>query len=248
MAELGEIGNDLRVAVVGASGGIGQALVTALTADPSVETTYALSRSRITEGPPGLTALQVDLLDEASIEGTAEACSQGGPLDVVVVASGMLHDAPELMPEKSWKQITPDRMAMAFAINCTGPALVAKHFLPLLNGSRRSVFAALSARVGSIGDNRYGGWYAYRASKAALNMVIRNLAIELKRTRPQSICIGLHPGTVRTALSEPFRSRLPAEQVFAPKDAADSLLAVIARAVPAQSGRVLAWDGSEIEP
>ena len=239
--------NNLRAVVVGASGGIGRALVGALSDDPSIETIYALSRSKPSLPLPKVATLELDLLDEATIEQSASACAEGGPLDLVIVATGMLHDAPDLLPEKTWKQLTPQNLAQAFAINCTGPALVAKHFLPVLNARRRGVFAALSARVGSIGDNRFGGWYAYRASKAALNMIIRNLAIELKRTRPEALCIGLHPGTVETSLSEPFRSRVPDEQLFSAELAARQLLDVIAGASPAQSGRVLAWDGSEIE-
>jgi NAD(P)-dependent dehydrogenase (short-subunit alcohol dehydrogenase family) len=248
MADLGSIGSNLRAAVIGSSGGIGRALVTALSGDPSLETVYALSRSKPTETTPKVAAFELDLLDETTIAASAAVCGEGGPLDLVIVASGILHDAPSLLPEKTWKEITPDNMAQSFAINCTGPALVAKHFLPMLNRERRSVFAALSARVGSIDDNRLGGWYAYRASKAALNMIIRNLAIELARTKPGSLCIGLHPGTVETALSEPFRSRVPADRLFRPERAARQLLDVVAGAEPEQSGRVLAWDGSEIEP
>lgn len=246
MAELSEIGSDLRAVVIGAHGGIGRALVQALAADPSVGTVYAAARSESMESIKNAVSLKLDLLDESTIKAAARSCDNDGPLDLVIVASGFLHDDPDVLPEKTWKEIDPDIMAQAFAINCTGPALVAKHFLPLLNSRRRSVFAALSARVGSIGDNRLGGWYAYRASKAALNMMIKNLAIELARGLPESVCIGLHPGTVDTALSEPFQSRVPPEQLFSPQRAAHQLLAVIGGATPAASGRVLAWDGSEI--
>lgn len=248
MADLSAIGSRLRTAVIGASGGIGSALVAALCDDPQVETVFAAARSAGSERRGKLQALRLDLLDEATVEAAAAACAEGGALDLVIVASGFLHDAPQALPEKTWLDISPENMARAFAVNTTGPALVAKHFLPVLRRRGRSVFAALSARVGSIGDNRQGGWYAYRASKAALNMVIRTLAIELERTRPEALCIGLHPGTVETALSEPFRSRVPAGQLFAPERAARQLLDVVAAAVPAQNGRVLAWDGSEIEP
>lgn len=248
MDKLRSLGSGLRVAVIGSSGGIGRALVAGLSDDPAVARIFAASRSPHATPLPKLSQLELDLSDETSIKVAADSCARSGALDIVIVASGILHDSPDYMPEKSWTQLNPTAMAQVFAINCTGPALVAKHFLPLLNARRRSVFAALSARVGSIGDNALGGWYAYRASKAALNMIIRSLAIELARTRPEAICVGLHPGTVATELSAPFRSRVPAAQLFSPSRAAGYLLTVIAEATPGQSGRVLAWDGSEIEP
>lgn len=248
MGKLRSLGSGLGVAVIGSSGGIGRALVARLSADPAVARIFAASRSPHTTASPKVSRLELDLSDEMSIKVAADTCARYGPLDIVIVASGILHDSPDYMPEKSWSQLNATAMERVFAINCTGPALVAKHYLPLLNARRRSVFAALSARVGSIGDNGLGGWYAYRASKAALNMIIRSLAIELARTKPKAICVGLHPGTVDTDLSAPFRSGVPAAQLFSPSRAADHLLTVIAEATPRQSGRVLAWDGTEIEP
>jgi NAD(P)-dependent dehydrogenase (short-subunit alcohol dehydrogenase family) len=139
-------------------------------------------------------------------------------------------------------------MARVFAVNTIGPALVAKHFLPLLPRRGRSAFAAISARVGSIGDNRLGGWHSYRASKAALNMLLRNFAIELARRAPDAVCIGLHPGTVDTALSAPFRSRVAPDRLFTPARSAGHLLRVIEQATVADNGHVLAWDGARIPP
>jgi NAD(P)-dependent dehydrogenase (short-subunit alcohol dehydrogenase family) len=134
-----------------------------------------------------------------------------------------------------------------FRINAVGPALIAKHFLPLLRMGHKTVFAALSARVGSISDNRLGGWASYRASKAALNMLLKTLAIEHARRWPDSVVVALHPGTVDTALSKPFSSRLPTERLFAPSQAVGYLLGVIDDLTPAATGDFLAWDGTPIE-
>ncbi len=163
------------------------------------------------------------------------------------MASGLLH-GPSLAPEKALKAIDPEAMARLFAVNTIGPALVAKHFVPLLARDGRSVFAALSARVGSIGDNRLGGWYSYRASKAALNQILRTLAIEVKRTRPEAIIVGLHPGTVRTALSHPFRPDTDNPDVVPPDEAARNLLTVLDGLTPVASGGIYAWDGQPVPP
>ena len=137
-------------------------------------------------------------------------------------------------------------LAALFATNAIGPALVAKHLLPLTPRDRSSLFAALSARVGSIGDNRLGGWYGYRASKAALNMMIRNLAIEQRRTRPLSVCVALHPGTVQTALSAPFQASVRPERLFTPAHSAEALMRVMECLGPEDSGGFFAWDGAAI--
>jgi NAD(P)-dependent dehydrogenase (short-subunit alcohol dehydrogenase family) len=203
--------------VIGASGGIGAALAEALGPD-----TIRLGRSST---PP------LDLLDEASIAAAARFC--GTELGLVIDATGFLHDG-EFQPEKSLRQLDPVRMARSFAINAIGPALLMKHFLPRLARGERAVFATLSARVGSIGDNRLGGWYSYRASKAALNQLTRTAAIEMSRTRPQAICVALHPGTVATGLSGPFaKSGLDVQSAA---QSAQALLSVIARLTPADTG------------
>ena len=174
--------------------------------------------------------------------------AQDGPLDLVFIATGLLHDGPGFQPEKSWRMQDPEAYQRAFAINATGPALVGKHFLPLLNRNQRSVFAALSARVGSISDNRLGGWHAYRASKAALNMIVRNFAIELSVRNANAIVVTLHPGTVDTSLSEPFQLRVAPEKLFTPEYAAQQLLSVVAQLVKEDSGHLIAWDGRRIDP
>ncbi|MGB0928123.1 MAG: SDR family NAD(P)-dependent oxidoreductase [Pikeienuella sp.] len=221
-------GTSPRVVVIGASGGIGKALL---------EATNGI----------GLTRADLDLTDEASIKAAAAKIkADQGTVDVVIVATGLLH-GDQISPEKSWARLDGAAMALVFAVNTIGPALVAKHFLPLLPKGRKGVFAALSARVGSIGDNRLGGWVSYRASKAALNQIIRTFSIELKRKNPDAIFIGLHPGTVNTGLSQPFQGGAPGA-VFSPAEAAAHLLTVIDRATPDQSGDSFDWKGERIEP
>jgi NAD(P)-dependent dehydrogenase (short-subunit alcohol dehydrogenase family) len=144
------------------------------------------------------------------------------------------------------RALDPAALGQMIAVNAIGPALVAKHLLPLTPRGRPSVFAALSARVGSIGDNRLGGWHGYRASKAALNMLIRTLAIEHRRTRPVGVCVALHPGTVDTALSAPFQSGVRPEKLFSPTRSATALLQVMDRLGPEDSGGFFAWDGAII--
>ena len=217
--------------VLGASGGIGNALEAALRQSGAFETVLGLSRS----------ADGFDLGDEASIARAAQAAAaHDTPIRLVLVATGLLHDERQ-QPEKSWRQLDADNLARSFAINASGPALVAKHFLPLLPRQGKAVFAAISAKVGSIGDNQLGGWYAYRAAKAALNQLIHTAAIELARTRPDALCLTLHPGTVATSLSAPF-SGTGHEPVPAP-DAAERLLGVIDRAGPADTGKLLDHTG-----
>jgi NAD(P)-dependent dehydrogenase (short-subunit alcohol dehydrogenase family) len=231
-----------RAAIFGASGGIGGALATRL-AERGVEV-WAGSRSG-TAADPALRAFRFDLSDEASIAAAAAAMAEAPP-DLVVVASGVLTLADGSGPERSYRQIDGAAMEEVFRLNTIGPALVAKHMLPLLPRDRRSVFAALSARVGSIGDNRLGGWHSYRASKAALNMLMRNFALELARTHRQVVVAGLHPGTVDSALSEPFQANLPEGQLTAPEQAAAHLLAVLDGLGPADSGKVFDWKGAEV--
>jgi NAD(P)-dependent dehydrogenase (short-subunit alcohol dehydrogenase family) len=233
--------------VIGATGGLGRAFVDALARDPAYSAVLALSRAPLSAAAPGIVTGHLDLTDEGSITAAAAQARTLGEPRLVIVATGILHGAG-IAPEKSWNALRADTMAAVFAVNCIGPSMVARHFLPLLPRQGRSVFAALSARVGSIGDNRLGGWHAYRASKAALNMMIRGLSIELARRAPQAMCLGLHPGTVDTSLSAPFQGNVAPGGLFAPADAAARLLAVIAAATPADSGSVLAWDGSTVPP
>ena len=187
----------------------------------------------------------MDLSDEASIAQAADAAGQFAPFDLILVTTGFLHNTT-ILPEKSVKDLTLAHFQHVFTINTFGPALVAKHFLPLLPKQHPSIFAALSARVGSIEDNRLGGWYAYRASKAALNMIIKNLSIEVARTHPQACVIGLHPGTVNTALSMPFQERVKPEKLFEPEQAAQHALRVLNARCAKDTGKLFAWDGQVI--
>ena len=235
-----------RAAIFGASGGIGAALVAALAERGPGYRIYAGSRRGVPSNDPHTTPFAFDLREPASLGAAAELIARDGPLDLAFVATGMLVRADGTGPEKSLKQITAQGLAEQFAVNTIGPALVAQAILPKLARDRRAVFAVLSARVGSIGDNRLGGWHGYRAAKAALNMLIRNFAIELRRSHPQAIIVGLHPGTVDTSLSAPFQRGVPQAKLFTPATAAGHLLDVIDGLSPADSGGVFAWDGTAI--
>jgi NAD(P)-dependent dehydrogenase (short-subunit alcohol dehydrogenase family) len=221
--------------VVGATGGIGAALLELLQAPNSTPLSQAIGLSR--NSKPAL-----DLLDEASIAHAAQWVRDLNlPLRLVVDATGML-SGPGHAPEKTWSQLDAAQMAHAFAINAIGPALLMKHFLPLLARQGKAVFATLSAKVGSIGDNRLGGWYSYRASKAALNQLVHTAAVELKRRQPQSICVALHPGTVDTRLSASFAKT--GLDVQTPAESARRMLAVIEGLSAGDSGGFFNHDGS----
>lgn len=226
----------MRAVVIGASGGIGAALVRALREEDAEVHAFARSFAGDTH---------IDVTDETSIAATAARVPPG--VDLVFIATGLLHE-DERGPEKAWAQLDADWLARNFLVNSIGPALVAKHFLPLLPRDRRAVFAALSARVGSVSDNRLGGWYGYRASKAALNQLIRTLAIEERRRNPQSIVVALHPGTVDTALSRPFQGNVQPGRLFAPDRAAVQLLDVLDGLRPIDSGKLFDWEGKEVAP
>ncbi|WP_288051796.1 SDR family NAD(P)-dependent oxidoreductase [Acidiphilium sp.] len=217
-------GRDGVAVVFGAGGGIGGALVAALAGDRRFAAVIGLGRG---------SAPRFDLLDEASIAEAVRAVAARGAIRLAIDATGFLHDEAQ-MPEKSLRELDACRLARSFALNAIGPALLMKHLLPALPREGRAMFATLSARVGSIGDNRLGGWYGYRASKAALNQFVRTAAVELARRSPAAICVALHPGTVATGLSAPFAAA--GLDVQAPKVAAARLLAVIDRLTPAESG------------
>ncbi len=219
-----------RALVIGASGGIGAALAAALGADPHYEV-IALSRS---------STPAIDLTDEASIAAAADWV--GGPLHLIINAVGALH-IDGRAPEKRLAELSATKLAAAFAVNAIGPALVLKHFSPLLARDERAVFATLSARVGSIGDNGLGGWYGYRASKAALNQFVRTAAIEIARTRPHALVLCLHPGTVKTRLSAPITGGSRGSD---PALAAAQILTVIGQAQHSgvfldQTGAMVPW-------
>lgn len=244
-----------RALVVGASRGIGFALAQSLAADPQVETLFLASRSapdsdslRMLQRQFGarVELLRCDVCEEPSVEALGFAlAARGGRLHLVINTAGLLHDT-DLAPEKTVRQVTLASLQRAFAVNAFGSILLARELLPRLAQSEPVVFASLSARVGSIGDNHLGGWYAYRASKAAQNQLLRSFAIELSRLNRRSIVLALHPGTVDTALSQPFSASVAADKRFTPEFAASCLLDVIAARTPADSGCFFAWDGKPI--
>jgi len=246
-ANVGSFGSDINAVVVGATGGIGNAFVKALMGIETVFRVLALSRSDPRLDTKRATWIPIDIEDENSIRAAAEEIrSLVGEIHLVVVASGVLHHGETLQPEKTWRALSAKSLERAFRVNTVGPTLVAKHLLPLLARKRKSAFAALSARVGSISDNRLGGWHSYRASKAALNMMLKTLSIELMRVNPHALCVALHPGTVDSGLSKPFQANVPKAKLFSPQLAANHLLNVIDGLTPEQSGKVFAWDGREI--
>ena len=218
----------MKTVIIGASGGIGAALADALEDEGA--------------GVQRLSRPELDLTDEMSI---ARAAANAGSPELVVVATGLLHEG-EHGPEKALRDLDPVWLARQYAVNAIGPALVAKHFLPIMPRNGRSVLAMMSARVGSISDNRLGGWYGYRASKAALNQLVRTLAIEDKRRNERGIVVALHPGTVDTRLSKPFQQT--GRDLFAPDRAAVQLLDMLEGLKPQNSGKLFSWDGTEIAP
>lgn len=243
--------------IQGASRGVGLATVRQLLEDET-DTVIATSREpasseqlrTLSENrPETLELIPMDVTDESSVRGAASAAaSTVEELDFLFNVSGILHDdSTGLHPEKSLDDVDPDQLQRSFAVNAVGPLLVAKHFAPFFRHDRRAVFANMSARVGSIGDNRRGGWYGYRASKAAQNQFTRTLSIEMNRKAPETICVALHPGTVDTQLSEPFQSNVPDEQLFDVEQAVDHLFEVVDGLELDDSGEFFDWAGEPIQ-
>jgi NAD(P)-dependent dehydrogenase (short-subunit alcohol dehydrogenase family) len=239
----------MNILILGATGAIGSALARQAAARFQDATIICAARDvgRMAAPLQHLPTVAIDLRSEQSIASAADSVSSRvGHLDLLIMASGLLHELPELAPEKRLEDIRGDDVARILAINTIAPMVVAREFLPLLNNKRRSVLAFLGARVGSIADNRLGGWYAYRASKAALVMFNRTLARETARRARHLIPVCLHPGTVDSALSQPFQGRLPAGQVVSPRQCASHLWQVIDGLQPEHAGHHLAWDGEVI--
>jgi NAD(P)-dependent dehydrogenase (short-subunit alcohol dehydrogenase family) len=246
-SKLSSFESPCNVAVIGATGGIGRAFLHKVSADPADANLIAFSR-RVSrdEGKHWLSS-ELELENETSIADAADFVKKTlGTLSAVFVATGLLHENHSVQPEKSWRSLDADALEKVLRINTVGPSLVAKHFLPLLKKDSKAVFACLSARVGSIDDNRLGWWYAYRASKAALNMMLKTLSIELSRSNPSAICVGLHPGTVDTALSKPFQGNVKPDKLFKPEKSAGALLSVVNKLQQTDTGKCFAWDGEVI--
>ena len=247
----------IHAVIQGASGGLGGALAEMLLERPELERLILTSRAPLASEtlqrlaashPEKVRLVELDITVEPSIAAASERVEKeiGRTVDLAICCAGLLHRGDGLLPEKRVEDVGFQNLEQVFAVNAFGPLLFAKHFWPLLAHGERAVLANLSARIGSIGDNRSGGWYAYRASKAAQNMITRTFAIEMARRAPHMICLALHPGTVATALSAPFGRRLPPEKIFSPAVAASQLLEVIDAAPCGPGATFFAWDGSEI--
>ncbi|WP_449123802.1 SDR family NAD(P)-dependent oxidoreductase [Pseudomonas viridiflava] len=254
MSLIPELNSDANVLICGASRGIGLALCAALLARDDVAQVWAVAREASTS--TGLAKLaeqygqrlkrvDCDARNEQALEAlvseTLEGCEH---LHLVISALGILHQ-DGAKPEKGLAQLTLASMQASFATNTFAPILLLKHLLPLLR-KQPATFAALSARVGSIGDNRLGGWYSYRASKAALNQLLHTASIELKRLNQASTVLAIHPGTTDTELSQPFQANVPEGQLFAPAFSAERIIEVVGAHGPADSGSFWDWDDKPI--
>ena len=235
-----------KVAVIGSSGAIGRAFVDHYINDLSVNSIFSFSRSSIGIDNNKVKHFSIDIENENSVQDAAKSVEEIN-FDEIIIASGLLH-TNEFGPEKSIKDLKADNILKVLNVNTVGPAIIGKYFLPLLNKDNKSVMAFLSARVGSISENKLGGWYAYRASKSALNQVIKTFSIELKRTNPKAIIIGLQPGTVDSELSAPFKRSVSNNKLFSAEYSVSQLLEVIERADESSSGNLISWDGEIISP
>ena len=238
-----------HIAIFGASGALGRAFCQQYASQFPQATIRAITRQPFAFEYANIINHVVDYDDETDLHQLVDVITQHAPLDCVIVTLGILHDLARAMhPEKSLRQLNVDHLHHVFHVNTVLPLLIAKHVLPTFSRHHRAVFAVLSARVGSISDNRLGGWYSYRSAKAALNMAIKTLSIEMNRTHPHAIVVGLHPGTVDSNLSEPFQKNVPHGQLFPPDYATACLINVLAQRQPIDSGKIWAWDGQEILP
>jgi NAD(P)-dependent dehydrogenase (short-subunit alcohol dehydrogenase family) len=247
MSQLNSFPSELNVALFGASGAIGSEFVRQLAADERVQRVHAFARRPLEFAESKVVTGVVDICDADSVNRAAATFGTEEKLDLVVLATGILHRDDAIQPEKSLRDIDPAAMEAVFRVNAIGPANVAKAFLPRMRRDGKTVFAALSARVGSIGDNRLGGWVSYRTSKAALNMILKTLSIEHARRFQEAVIAALHPGTVDSALSAPFQRRVPDGKLFSPEQSVGYMLSVIDRLTPEDSGGFFAWDGTSID-
>jgi NAD(P)-dependent dehydrogenase (short-subunit alcohol dehydrogenase family) len=247
--------NDANAFIAGASQGIGLGFVKHLLQEEKFAKIYATYRRQESafelialagKHRDRLTCLAMDITDELQVSAcVGRIRAEADKLHFVVNCVGILHEG-ELQPEKSLRQIDPEQLIYYFQVNSIGGVLLAKHLLPLFQHSDRSIFASISAKIGSIGDNYLGGWYGYRASKAALNMLMRTVAIEYGRKSPNTSIVLLHPGTTDTRLSQPFQKNVPDEKLFPIERTVDQLMAVLAKLNPGDSGEFFSWDGSRL--
>lgn len=236
--------------IVGAGQGIGLEFVRQLLQSKGVDRLYATYRNPQAEllllADSRLSCLPMDITDEVQIAAVVKAIqTETKALQTIINCVGMLHEGA-MQPEKSLRQLHAEQLLRYFQVNSIGAVLLAKHVQPLLKHGDRAIFATISAKVGSIGDNHLGGWYGYRASKAALNMFIRSTAIEYKRTCPRAIVVTLHPGTTDTQLSQPFQRHVPPEKLFSVDHTVQQLLTVLDQLQERDSGEFFSWDGSRL--
>ncbi len=238
--------------VIGASRGIGRAIAKALLEWPSLQCLCTTYRNADSAGElfdindPRLHRFPAEVTDEDSLRQLAQSIqNRNVHPELVIHCAGILHE-PGLQPEKSMRQCDPSSLRRLFDVNSIGPLLVAKAIIPLMPRRQPTHFAALSAMVGSIGDNRLGGWYGYRASKAALNQFMRTLAIECRRTHPGLCVTSIHPGTTDTALSQPFQGNVKPGKLYSPEQSAARIIEVVLNGKPEESGRFVNWDGASI--
>ncbi|AFY39579.1 short-chain dehydrogenase/reductase SDR [[Leptolyngbya] sp. PCC 7376] len=243
----------MNALVIGAGRGIGLEFVRQYLEDPAygkVFATFRQSSKSLTHlaatYPEKLVCLQVDITIEADIqEAIATIKQKTMTLNEVIYAVGVLHDG-QMQPEKSLRHIQSENLVSYFQVNAIGAVLWAKYLLPLLRGSNPAIFAVISAKVGSIGDNGLGGWYGYRASKAALNMLLKNVSIEWRRVAPNIIVALLHPGTTDTELSKPFQKNVPEGKLFPPEKTVTLLRTVIDNLTPQDNGEFFSWNGDRL--
>jgi len=235
-----------NIAIIGSSGAIGNAFVEHYLKDNAVEKIFSFSRSVNSHTSKKIYSFDIDIESQESIE-KAASYLEGCYLDRVIIASGVLH-TESFQPEKSIKDLNYETLSKVYSVNTIGPALVGKYFLPLLNKKNKSVMAFLSARVGSISDNKVGGWYSYRSSKSALNQIVKNFSIEMKRSNPNAVILALQPGTVESKFSEPFEKNISKDKLFSPDFSVDMMSKVIESANSSSSGNLIAWDGEVISP
>ena len=236
----------MKIAIIGASGAIGEAFLEHFLNSSEAEKLYLFSRSEVSNQDVRVIHQYIDIEDEDSIEEAANTIPNHENLDYIIASTGILY-TDNVLPEKSVKDLSYAKFSKLYAVNTIGPALIGKHFIHKLSSNSRSIFAVLSARVGSISDNILGGWYSYRCSKAALNMLIKNFSIEARRKNPNLIAVGLHPGTVESTLSKPFYSNIRSDKILSPEYSVIKMVRVLENLTYEDSGKLFAWDGSIID-
>jgi NAD(P)-dependent dehydrogenase (short-subunit alcohol dehydrogenase family) len=235
------------VIIIGANGGIGRAFLDKFNNDATVSKIYCFSRTAVSVQSDKIETILCDYNNPETLKQGVALLPSDLVVQKIIVTTGLLYN-DVISPEKSLKALTLEAMQQIFLVNCFGVMLMAQHLIPFLDKNQKSIFAALSARVGSISDNTVGGWYSYRAAKAALNMMLKTLSIEMQRTNKNAIIVGLHPGTVDTNLSNPFKKNVSEGKLFTPAYSVDCLLNVLDTLSPQDTGKCFAYDGQEVLP